>query len=149
LNFLNASLTTSTPIWRKTDTGYIEKGSLKTFEDDIYIRSRHKNGTYDSYQRKNYLWRLNDSKSEAFIKSLQDSSPKMKIFPNPANSYVIVEVKNQMSIELYNSLGQLIRERDLANGQNQVSLSGLSKGVYFLCGESDQSQSTVKKLIIE
>ena len=79
---------------------------------------------------------------------------EIDIFPNPASELVTVKLNNfhgQISINLMNSLGVVLKKREFFNDGNshQVNfdLAGLQSGVYFLgvaCGNIQE----IKKVIV-
>jgi hypothetical protein len=60
-----------------------------------------------------------------------------KVFPNPARDAVTIEMPENLpqntELKLYDALGQLVLEQQIAKGmqQVQISLKGLEHGVYF------------------
>lgn len=60
---------------------------------------------------------------------------EISIFPNPSNGYVIVSLKNQQpenKMEVLNMLGQTMFQIVTKNAAEQLDLSNLSQGMYFL-----------------
>jgi hypothetical protein len=55
-------------------------------------------------------------------------SNKLIIYPNPANSFINVECKN--GFEIYNSIGQVIKQCSQAT--TQINISELPNGLYIL-----------------
>jgi hypothetical protein len=58
-----------------------------------------------------------------------------KVYPNPANQFVIVEINYTYSIQSYrmtNMLGECVREGKFQSGTNRIDISELSPGIYFL-----------------
>lgn len=78
-----------------------------------------------------------------------------QIYPNPAKNSFYVNLLNNSgengTIEIYNSTGKLEKRTDLGNStliETQISLEGLSSGVYLVKTKIGQRNST-RKLIIE
>jgi hypothetical protein len=75
--------------------------------------------------------------------AIKDSD--IKLFPNPAINFVIVEGKNILSISLYDILGREIEDVPVGRNQAQckIDMTNYGKGIYFirLC--------TTKKNIIQ
>ncbi len=60
---------------------------------------------------------------------------KIKIYPNPAKSYLQVEVPEREAvteIQLTNAIGQVIARQKPAAGQARLNVSNLSNGIYFV-----------------
>jgi hypothetical protein len=71
------------------------------------------------------------------------------LFPNPASSILFIETENNipLTFSIYNSLGQLMIQNNLTN--NSISISHLSKGIYFICLNSSTNETTLLKFIKE
>lgn len=55
------------------------------------------------------------------------------IFPNPASSAVnIVNAHNYETLEIYGVNGQLISQKQVSSSEEQINISDLKEGVYFL-----------------
>ena len=76
--------------------------------------------------------------------------PMLQIFPNPAKvSFTINTVAAVQSVKIYDVRGKLIKVEDLAEFTNekQISLKGISSGVYFLKVNTEEAEF-IKKLIV-
>ena len=51
------------------------------------------------------------------------------INPNPANDKVVIKGVEATEVQVYNTLGQLVKT---VRGTNEIDLSGLVEGVYLL-----------------
>lgn len=74
---------------------------------------------------------------------------QLKIYPNPAKNFINIESNDVVltSVELYNILGaKVVSQKKLIN--NQLNISGLSKGIYML-KLSAEGASTTKKIVIK
>ena len=74
---------------------------------------------------------------------------KVNVYPNPANSYTVLEVhglKEQTMVNLFDIQGRKVREYVMNIGQEtlRIDLGGLPKGVYTIT-----IGNTTKKLIVE
>lgn len=59
----------------------------------------------------------------------------LKIYPNPTDGLLNIEVSQvneSTSIEVYNSLGQLVNKLDLISSLNTIDLKQLHSGIYFV-----------------
>ena len=56
---------------------------------------------------------------------------ELKVYPNPANDYLMVEGE-MTSIEVFNTLGQRLLSKAVTETSTSISLSGLGSGVYYL-----------------
>jgi hypothetical protein len=78
-----------------------------------------------------------------------DFESKIKLYPNPASSILFIETENNipLTFSIYNSLGQLMIQNNLTN--NSISISHLSKGIYFIRLNSSTNETTLLKFIKE
>jgi hypothetical protein len=72
------------------------------------------------------------------------------VSPNPAKTFFIIHSSAAVqSVEIYDVLGKLTKAEDLAefNDEKQISLKGISSGVYFLKVNTEEAEF-IKKLIV-
>lgn len=78
----------------------------------------------------------------------------LKVYPNPANYLLMVEMaettKQNGTYCIYNSLGQVIREEEVAlkNGKTQIDTQHLPEGVYILNIKSGDAKTFSKRFAI-
>jgi ligand-binding sensor domain-containing protein len=73
----------------------------------------------------------------------------VKVFPNPVNNYLNVELPveiNSFWIEVLNMQGNIVKSRIIANNHNKIDVSDLLAGVYIVRVQSDKGQF-IKKII--
>ena len=70
----------------------------------------------------------------------------VKLYPNPASSVVTIESQtiNLKSVEIFNSLGQLIQAIPNENNQLNIDVSSLQTGTYFVKVHSDKGVGVSK-----
>lgn len=82
------------------------------------------------------------------VKELKSNNKNISIYPNPSKGIFNINSSNTInSIEVYNIIGTLISKPELSLN-NQIDLSSLSKGMYFL-KVFDSIQYHTEKIIIE
>ena len=85
---------------------------------------------------------------------LKIKDDKLKIYPQPANEIINVELlglnNNNYKIEIINNLGLVIREEEVNFKNNNVSIktNELPNGVYLLNLKSDKSRNIGKRFVI-
>ncbi|MDA7804128.1 T9SS type A sorting domain-containing protein, partial [Crocinitomix sp.] len=88
--------------------------------------------------------------SELGIERIANNS--FKLYPNPASTNVYIANNNQieiLSIQLYNSLGQLVFvDENATNTDYVMDVSEMAKGVYYIALNAQNQVQTIK-LIIE
>ncbi len=76
-------------------------------------------------------------------------STKFKIFPNPASEIVTIESDQVIErITVCNILGERVLSKQVSNKREQVNISELPKGIYFVTSVSEGIFFT-QKLVIE
>ena len=78
----------------------------------------------------------------------ESSLESVSIYPNPVNNTLFVNCGNaEFNYEMYNGMGQKVAN-GTAMGNAQISVSGMSKGVYFLRLTSG-TQIRMEKVVVE
>ncbi len=76
--------------------------------------------------------------------------PEVKIYPNPASSYIYVELQNSFhsieGIRLFDSFGRQIRQ--FQHPDSSIPVSDISAGIYILSIQTDKGGVINKKIII-
>lgn len=67
----------------------------------------------------------------------------LTVYPNPALDRLTVRVSSPQEVELYSSIGVKVASWMLGSGENEISISHLSKGAYFIRG----AEGTTKVII--
>ena len=81
------------------------------------------------------------------IVELSDNS--IKVFPNPARDVVkLTSVSEMLNIQVFNNLGQVIIETNIAGNSCQLNTSDLESGLYFIRIETNKN-FIMKQLVIE
>ena len=84
------------------------------------------------------------------VTAIDELSDNLKIYPNPSTGFVnIVMPSSEKNTEatVFNSSGQIVRTLKLQNQVNNVDLSDLSKGIYFVKLAGSENNE-MKKLVI-
>ena len=84
---------------------------------------------------------------DSTLSAEESSLTTFKMYPNPTNgNKVFFETTKNLTIKVYNIVGKLILENEVSSSKNQLDITTLSKGVYFVKVDSDK-KSEIKKLI--
>jgi len=72
-----------------------------------------------------------------FSKEINSGIPNSSLFevsfyPNPANSYLIINTNETCTLEIHNVQGQLILKRELFENKNEISVDNLVSGSYVI-----------------
>ena len=55
---------------------------------------------------------------------------------------------NELTTDIYNSLGQLVLSKQANAGENQIQINNLSKGVYYVTVYCNGIKTSTQKLLI-
>lgn len=69
----------------------------------------------------------------------ENSNSAVKIYPNPAIDVLTVSVIENVNINIYNSFGKLIYTEKMTIGDNQINVSELPSGMYFIQSVNENS----------
>ncbi len=76
----------------------------------------------------------------------------LKIYPNPATSFVFIELpqnlKGNLNLEIYDAMGKRVSNNPITAGASGIDISGLSFGVYILTARTGKGIYR-SKLIVE
>jgi hypothetical protein len=71
------------------------------------------------------------------------------VYPNPANNYVRVDGENIKSIMLVDGQGNTVWRSASCSSSNQVALSGVAKGVYWLKVMAEDGAIQTQVLVVQ
>lgn len=90
---------------------------------------------------------LNLIPGKPFIGSAEAESPTLEIYPNPASQQlnVSLHLPGKVAYEITASSGQQVQRGTLRAGENQIDLSPIKSGVYFLRLDNGEVRRFVKR----
>ncbi|MDD4848561.1 MAG: T9SS type A sorting domain-containing protein [Bacteroidales bacterium] len=74
---------------------------------------------------------------------------KFEMMPNPAKSNVTINVSETATIEIYNTVGQLVKVINNAQGSVSVDVSSMANGVYLVNVRNANGAASAQKLIVQ
>jgi len=79
------------------------------------------------------------------VEDLNMTGGEVNIFPIPSNGIINITIENSISntIEIFNAYGMLIYRNENASPYEEINLSGLPKGIYFLKTNNDKLQKVL------
>ncbi len=129
---LNAELT-ATP-----DAGYAfvkwTEGGVDVATDNPYIFPVTKDRTIEA------VFTLSTS-----INPFTIDKGQLTIYPNPVNSILNVEVKENTNIKIVNLLGAVVGTQKLQKGNSIIDVSSLTSGVYFINSDKGGATKFIKQ----
>ena len=66
----------------------------------------------------------------------------LSVWPNPAKDRVVIEGMKAAEVQVYNTLGQLVER---VQGSNEINVSGLQEGLYFITVGNNTRKIIVKR----
>ncbi len=85
------------------------------------------------------------------IKDTKNQEARLKVYPNPANDLLNVEVsllnEKEATISIENMLGQVVHEMKTTQNLNQLNISTFVSGVYFVKVKADNKVISTKLII--
>lgn len=73
----------------------------------------------------------------------------IKLYPNPATGFVLLNSTTQQQFNLLSLEGKLVLSSELTEGQNRISLDGISKGLYLVNTIDAKGNARYGKLLVE
>lgn len=58
--------------------------------------------------------------------------PNLNVYPNPAQEYLYIDIKQAGAVQIWNSTGQMVKTLTLANGTHRIPVSDMPSGMYFI-----------------
>ena len=105
---------------------------------------------FTSTQKVGLLYLLADLVATDVV-SLKEQQLDFLLFPNPTNGILNIAFKtkneNPTTLEITNTLGQVILLKTLTNNNTQVNISDFVEGIYYITLKTD-NKTTTQKLII-
>jgi hypothetical protein len=86
------------------------------------------------------------------LNSNEFNNNQIILYPNPANDYININLLNLINseilrAEIINALGEVVLTQDISQNNNQIKVSSLNSGVYFI--KIKGSKNYIKKFIKE
>jgi len=105
------------------------------------------NTTTQTSPTENYIWGVKvipDIPGLGFEENVVAENTKMEVYPNPAVSELNVRLENSAEINVFNIMGQNVLNMQGVKGVNQINISDLTSGVYFISAGSVTQKFIVK-----
>ncbi len=74
----------------------------------------------------------------------------INIYPNPVTDYVNIQIKGNLTtedIQIYDRLGRIVRDAKISSGKNEIRITGLLSGIFFLNMRINGEEVTKKILV--
>lgn len=63
---------------------------------------------------------------------IEENNTQVMVYPNPAQGFLTLEVEGMLEVSVYNTLGQCVLKKEIAESQSIVDLQNVSEGLYLL-----------------
>ena len=63
---------------------------------------------------------------------MDENETQVKVYPNPTKGLVTLEAEGMMEVSVYNTFGQCVLKKEIAESQSVVDLQNVSEGLYLL-----------------
>lgn len=73
----------------------------------------------------------------------------IKIYPNPAHTFLNVETEQAIGLKIYNETGQLVYETDSLIGEKKLDISALKSGIYVIKYSSSKGSKALRFVKME
>ena len=98
-----------------------------------------------------YATTLNDPELNYIVIDItstkENLEPSLKLYPNPSNGLIAIEMEGMQNVVVYNALGQALLSKKANDDALQLDLSGFEDGLYWV-KVMTQNGKAVKTLII-
>ena len=81
------------------------------------------------------------------LMGVEDNTSLFKVYPNPAKDILYINSAAEFTYSLYNNMGQEMKKGN-GQGTQQLNVSDMSKGVYFL-QITTGSRTNIQKIVVE
>ena len=140
------------------DVEELENGDLAV----VGTRQSHRKNEEDEWIREDDLWilRLNDEGcledycGESRFTTIpivdiveENSSNKYRIYPNPVADIINIESLVPLSIQIFDINGKLIDKENISVGNNEIDISTLSSGIYYIQCIDEKGTSQSERII--
>ncbi len=68
------------------------------------------------------------------IEETNNNASNISVYPNPAADRVFINIseRKDLVMQIYNVVGECVLQRELNNGENEITISSLPKGIYVI-----------------
>ena len=87
-----------------------------------------------------------DSEGYLDVPEMGNVTQSVGCYPNPAKDYVRIEGTEAAEVQVYNALGQVVKT---VRDSNEISVAGLSEGVYLLRITDAEGRSHVVRVAVK
>jgi len=128
-------------------------------DDDIFKFTATASKTYDitgigsySFSARKILPRDADDIEEVVIEGINDLGlNSVKLYPNPSNGLVTLELNNvnneELYVEVYDVIGKLVYKTNITENRTDIDLTNMNAGIYYVSVNSNNNKKVSKIMI--
>jgi BspA type Leucine rich repeat region (6 copies)/Secretion system C-terminal sorting domain len=90
------------------------------------------------------VWTNFNPISATLSNSAFNATAAINLYPNPSTGVFHFKLDNDLQIEVYNNLGQLLLSEKMISGTNTINIEDQAAGIYFLKANEGSNTSTYK-----
>jgi hypothetical protein len=102
-------------------------------------------GNHNQFPQTNQYTTINDIRQLVTIS--EQTNESMKLYPNPADDYLVMELANSMNCLILSQDGRLIDSRFVPSGKSELKLDLLSSGIYWFQFNNEKLTHIVKVIV--
>ena len=111
-------------------------------DGDLDILTQNQKQLNGTQFKRDFIIFENTSPSTA---GLVENNFEIKVYPNPVEDIININVEENTSVSLFNILGEEVKTFDIVTGDNQFDISNLPNGVYIVKDKSGNYSGKVVK----
>ena len=120
-----------------SDYGLLWTGYFNVFDGWHCLLCFHQNGEL--------VWENPEYGTCAYDAIEENKDSEISIYPNPVRDRVIIEGIEVVEIQVYNTLGQVVKT---VRGTNEINVAGLAEGVYMLRIRDKEGRIFLEKVMV-
>ena len=112
----------------------VYKAQIKVIPEvtEYYLYAENSNGgTFEPARAEKEFYKINSTVNTGIQNSTADL---LKVYPNPAQDYIIIESSSNSTYKISNMLGEIITQGDLSTS-TRINTENWNTGIYFLTTE--------------
>jgi len=128
--------------WRNIGT-VAAAGNSSTVQQYSFI---DQNATYGVHHYRLLQRDLDNKTIYSKIVSIKlDANQQLNIYPNPAvNGMITISLSHSSTVKIYNSVGVKVMQKEFSAGENQLKISQLPKGNYYVITKDDAAVMVIQ-----
>ncbi len=133
------ALTLDCYLFELVDT-YGDGGGAVTLSDSNGLVIYNTNGNYGTGETQKFS-------TDEVLGVINNTLQNLSLYPNPANNTVTIKNAENALVTIYTILGQTVFTKNNISSEENISVSALENGTYFVKIQKENSSETIKLLV--